>query len=384
MATMTYRWINSFYARGKLRHQFRRKGHPKKLLPGLPGTAEFNEMYDKLVAQTGGATSIEIGASRTKNGSIDATIVAYLKDDAFTKGLAETTQAMRRAILDRFRDTRGPSGQRYGEKGIATLQRRHVLAMLDGMTRDAKKNWIKTLRGLMAFAVAKQMRADDPTQGIKLERAAKSTGHMPWEKPQIEQYRKRHPLGTMARLALEELLNIAARRYDAHVIWPQHVIISNKDGVKKLCWRPHKTLRTTGKMLKIRMLPSLHAALDAMPKPERGTELPLAFLANDYGKPFASAAAFGNKFADWCKQAGLKPVTCADGRVRNYRAHGLRKAALIALAYAGATLPELMAVSGHANAKECMGYLEEAEQERMADAAMGKLVASEAQNGNSR
>ena len=40
-----------------------------------------------------------------------------------------------------------------------------------------------------------------------------------------------------------------------------------------------------------------------------------------------SAAAFGNKFADWCNEADLQPVLCADGRTRNFRAHGLRKAA---------------------------------------------------------
>ncbi|WP_192740838.1 hypothetical protein [Bradyrhizobium sp. OAE829] len=50
----------------------------------------------------------------------------------------------------------------------------------------------------------------------------------------------------------------------------------------------------------------------------------MTFLVNDYGRPFASAAAFGNKFAGWCNAAGLKPVLCDDGRVRNYRAHGLR------------------------------------------------------------
>jgi integrase len=239
----------------------------------------------------------------------------------------------------------------------------------------AEKNWIKTLRGLMAFAVMTQMRADDPTQGIKLEKAPKSTGHMTWLEPQVEQYRKRHALGTTARLALELLLNVAARRYDAHIIGPQHVIISNKDGVKKLCWRPHKTLRTTGKMLKIRVLPSFQAALDAMAEPERGTDLPLAFLTNDYGRPFASAAALGNKFADWCRAADLKPVTCEDGRVRNYRAHGLRKAALRALAHSGCTLHELMAISGHNSPDELQKYLEEVEQELMADKAMDKLAA---------
>jgi len=81
--------------------------------------------------------------------------------------------------------------------------------------------------------------------------------------------------------------------------------------------------------------------------PTRDTAL--AFVLNDSGKAFASSAAFGNKFADWCKQAGLQTVLCADGRVRNYRAHGLRKAALVALAHAGCTGPELMAVSGHSS-----------------------------------
>jgi hypothetical protein len=67
----------------------------------------------------------------------------------------------------------------------------------------------------------------------------------------------------------------------------------------------------------------------------------------DHGRPFASAAAFGNKFADWCNAAQLEPVVCADGKVRNYRAHGLRKAACMQLAHAGCTGPEIMAVSGH-------------------------------------
>jgi integrase/recombinase XerD len=67
-----------------------------------------------------------------------------------------------------------------------------------------------------------------------------ATGHMTWLAPQIAQYREFHKLGTVARLALELLLNSAARRHDAHVIGEQHI----RDA--KLCWRPHKTLRTTG------------------------------------------------------------------------------------------------------------------------------------------
>lgn len=177
-------------------------------------------------------------------------------------------------------------------------------------------------------------------------------------------YRARHPIGTMARLAIELLLNIAARRDDAHALGYQHI----HNG--RLCWRPRKTRRGTAKMLKVKIMPQFQGALDAMPR----SETVLTFLTNDYGKPFASAAAFGNKFADWCRAAGLQPVLCDDGRIRNFRAHGLRKAALRALAHAGCTGSEMMQVSGHSSLAQLQVYLDEVDQERQADAAMAKLM----------
>ena len=45
------------------------------------------------------------------------------------------------------------------------------------------------------------------------------------------------------------------------------------------------------------------------------------------------------------------------------------------LAYAGATGPEIMAVSGHASLTEVQVYLNAVEQERMAEAAMVKRAA---------
>lgn len=238
---------------------------------------------------------------------------------------------------------------------------------MEGKTANAQKNQLKAVRFLIRFAISQGELAHDPTEAIKTLKAAKSSGHMTWLEPQVAKYRERHRLGTVARVALELLLNIAARRLDAHLIGQQHI----RDG--KLCWRPHKTLRTTAKMLSIRIMPELRAALDALPTSARGDGV-LTFLVNDYGRPFASAAAFGNKFADWCVAAGLKPVQCEDGRMRNYRAHGLRKAALRALAHAGATGVELMAVSGHSSLKQVQEYLDEVDQERAADAAMAKLA----------
>ena len=65
---------------------------------------------------------------------------------------------------------------------------------------------------------------------------------------------------------------------------------------------------------------------------------------------------------------------CDDGRVRSYRAHGLRKAALRTLAHAGCTGVELMAVSGHSSLKQVQEYIDEVDQERAAEAALAELA----------
>jgi integrase len=130
--------------------------------------------------------------------------------------------------------------------------------------------------------------------------------------------------------------------------------------------------RTTNKLLKVGILPEFQEALDAIPRADDA----LRFLTTNRGKAFKSAAAFGNKFADWCKAAGLEPVLCSDGVTRNYRAHGLGKASLRALAHAGCTGSEMMEVSGHSSLAQLQEYLDEVEQERQADAAIAKLLAS--------
>ncbi len=374
MADIKLDYVNSFYdVRGKRRHQFRRKGHKRVTIKGRPGSPEFMDTYHALLEQTGGPLSVaEIGASRTKAGTIDALIVKYLKHDAFKKGLAPATQAMRRPILDHFRDFKTPSGRRYGENRLATMQSERIADVLEGKTSNAQGNWLKTLRHLIAFGIAQRECSVDPSAGIKKLKGIKSRGHMTWEAPQIAQYREHYQLGTVARLAIEILLNIAARRHDAHLIGRQHL----RGG--SLSWRPHKTLRTTGKVLTIRVLPELQAALGAMPHGDA-----LTFLTTDYGRPFASPAAFGNKFADWCNAADLKPVLCDDGRVRNYRAHGLRKAACKQLAHASCTGPEIMAISGHSTLAQVQVYIDEVEQERMAGSAMDKRSAAEAKAATS-
>jgi hypothetical protein len=215
--------------RGKTRRYFRRSGFKTQALPGLPGSQEFNAAHEAALA---GSTPVEAGSGRFNPQSMDALITAYLKSDAFTKALAGETQRMRRNILDRFR-------VQHGSKMVRTLERRHVVAIIEKKKPHAQKNWLKTLRGLMLFAIKENFRVDDPTDGVRAAKPPmKSKGHMTWGDAQIATFRERHAIGTMPRLALELLLNVAARRGDAHKLGVQHI----KQG--KLEWRPQKTIRS--------------------------------------------------------------------------------------------------------------------------------------------
>ena len=150
MATIKLWRVNKFYDRhGRLRYVCRPPGGKAKTLKGAPGSEEFMADYHEWLARAG-AKPLEIGASRTKLGSLDATIVEYKKSDAFTKGFADETQNMRRPILDNFCNKLGRDGKRYGEHSIATIQRRHIQSLLEGMTPNAKKNWLKTMRAAVA------------------------------------------------------------------------------------------------------------------------------------------------------------------------------------------------------------------------------------------
>ena len=68
-------------------------------LTGLPWSTEFMDSYEAALNQ---AVPVVIGAKRTKSDTVNEAIARYLGSAAFTNQLAPSTQAMRRAILERF------------------------------------------------------------------------------------------------------------------------------------------------------------------------------------------------------------------------------------------------------------------------------------------
>lgn len=341
MARIKLKYINAFANRKRkntrTRYYFRRRGSKAIPLPGVPGSEEFMQAYGAAVAAI--KSPVQLGEERAIPGTVNALIVNYYTSIEWLS-LAPETQKTRRRILERFR-------AEHGQKRVALLQRGHIEKMLASIEKpSARRNRLKTIRGLMRAAVP-NMRKDDPTEGIPSIRLRKSNGHHTWTDDEIAQYRAHWPLGTQARLVMEFALETASRRGEVVRLGPQHV----KNGRIRI-------ERTHGSEdVEIPISPQLQAACDAMPKAH------LTYIVTAYGKP-RSKYGLGNDFAKWATQAGL-PAHC--------RLHGLKKGGMRRLAEAGSTAHELMAISGHKTLSEVQRYTKDADRKKLADSGMAKL-----------
>jgi integrase len=196
----------------------------------------------------------------------------------------------------------------------------------------------------MKHAVALGLRPDDPTRNVKAARV-KSDGYHSWTDAEIDQFKKTHPVGTRAHLALSLLLYTGQRRSDVVRMGRQHI----RDGML------HIRQVKTGAQLAI----PVHSVLDAIIADTPNGHL--TFLTTAFGKPF-TAAGFGNWFREQCNVANL--AHCS--------AHGLRKAAARRLAEAGCSVHEIGAITGHTSLREIVRYTKAADQKRLAVAAMQK------------
>jgi len=172
-----------------------------------------------------------------------------------------------------------------------------------------------------------------------------------WTEAEIAQYEAYHPIGTMARLGFALALHTCQRSADLIRMGKQHVS-GGEISVKQ---------QKTGTSLRVPLHPELRAIIDATHSGQ------LTFLISEKGKPFASANSFGQIMKGWAREAGLVAVPL----------HGLRKACCRRLAEAGCTAPEIMAISGHKSLAECERYVRDAEQKRMAERAMAKVIRRE-------
>jgi integrase len=339
VAKVEYGFIKSYLDRhGKPRHYFRKKGCKSVTLPGLPGSEEFNRAYEQALA---GAPRIEIAASRTRAGSINAMIVGYLASAAFA-GLASNTQPTYRRILEGIR-------REHGDMSVATLQRRHVVQMLDAKkdTPGTSRSFLKCVRLIIQYAINIGIRQDDPTAGLRVKQP-KTGGHPTWSEQNIAAFRTAYPIGTKPRLAMELLLGTALRCADVVKLGRGHV----HDGILTV-----PATKKTGMPLEVEVSAGMAAAINTAAPSEHVT-----FLINERGRSFGPKK-FGEWFSEQCRRAGLEDIS----------AHGLRKAACRRMAEAECTAPEIAAVSTHRSLAEVQRYIDAADRVKLARSPMKKL-----------
>lgn len=341
-------WVHK--PNGAVYARFRRKGFRAVQLPGMLYSDEMMAAY--WAARNCAAfvpSTTAIGASRLKPGSVAAVVGLFLESLTFTGDKAKGTQSRRRSVLEGFRE-------QHGERPFALFNRQFIDKAIEDLgSGHPARNWLKAIRPLCQFAVAKGFCESDPTAGIKVT-VAKSDGHATWEEEHIAQFATHWGIGTMERKALDLLINSGQRISDVVLMGHLNVRANGKLRVKQV-----KRTRAGQATVEIPMHPDIAMVIANTPKGQQ------TFLQNAWGRPFTA-----NGGSDWFSRAAR-----AAGLPEGYTAHGLRKGMCKRLADLGVQARDIAAITGHKSMREIEHYCAAYDKAKGAERAMAILLAGE-------
>lgn len=176
-------------------------------------------------------------------------------ESAEFKGLNTRTQHVRRLIL-------GHVCAADGSKPYKLLEARHIRRARDlkANVPESANGMVKAIRAVFTWAVQPGVELADknpPKDVPYLE--AKGDGHHSWTDAEVEQFERRHPIGSHARLALALLLYTSQRRGDVVLLGPSHL----RDGWLHLTQEKNRDRKPI--MLEIPIRPELQKIMDASP-----------------------------------------------------------------------------------------------------------------------
>lgn len=210
---------------------------------------------------------------------------------------------------------------------------------------------VEAMRSMFRWACERDYCDFNPAIGIStIDRSG--GGAKAWTLDDLAKFRKRHPPGTTAYLALTLFMFTACRISDAIKLGLDDEF--ERGGVHAIGWQPKKK---GSAYIEIPMLPPLINATRATAK--SGSP----YIISAYGKIYRTPDALGQRFRKWCDQAGLY----------NLSSHGIRKAAGHLLAQAGCSQYQIMAIHGHTQAKTSEVYTKGVERWSLSTDAMASL-----------
>lgn len=337
MVTVRLRYVHGFVDRtGRVRYYFRHRGN-RWPLPGNPGTAEFTAAYDALrreCVQIRQESRVAFAPA-----TLGYVIEQYLVSARFTNR-ADNTRRAYRPRLDQLKEM-------CGRALMKDLRERHVREVRKRFaSTSAADGAVMLIRMLWAFAKEDLDMELGPNPAAEVKRRhASSWSHEPWPEWVIKKFEDEAQPRPSAQLALALLLYTGQRGSDVvRMKWADY------DG-KGIAVRQLKT----GTPLWIRCHKKLKAALDNTP---RQSEF---ILTSRYGSGY-TAGGLRDMIAAATAQVGAAGHT----------AHDLRCNAANALAEAGCSDREIMAVTGHRTFKEAQRYTAKVNQKKLSDQAVAK------------
>jgi len=280
--------------------------------------------------------------TRAATGSIAAAWAAFHASDRFLVLSVDYRRVMRR-----HGETVAVA---YGEAPMAALRDHHIKADLTKLRPHAANARLKMWRLLCLYASDVGLSKINACNGIGKRKAAKATSHAPWSAGEIEAYRARWPVGTVARLAMEVLFWTAARTRDAVRLAPSHV-----DHEGMMTFRQTKT----GNLAHVPWSCDLpdwaagwgadRAVMHDCLKGHRG------FTFLESAGRVRSFKGLSNLISGAAEKAGIVGKT----------AHGLRATRLTMIAEAGGSAHAIMAWSGQVSLSEAQHYTEKTDRKRL-------------------
>ncbi len=301
-------------AGGTSRHYWQRPGFPTKRLPDDEGerfqaVTALNERAD---AEKRG----KIGPAEPNFGTIAWAVEEYRKSPKFTGKATATRRRYERWMLS--------LAETVGHQPITALTPKAVYDIIDGIdSNGAKIHCAAVWRRIADVAIRRGLLDRNPAAQLDLE--GSNRREEIWHQDDVDRFLgacegARH--GEAIALGFKIMLYTAQRPGDVRaMLWPAY----NGDSI---------TIRQekTGKLVEVPCLDVLREALDEARTKRTGTVI----VAGPSGQHFAQQT-WREAFSIIRRKAGLDQLQARD----------LRRTAVVRLARAGATVPEIAAITGH-------------------------------------
>lgn len=337
MGKVNIPYVHPVKTKGRLYHYYRRGGLRHGKLPGAPGSPEFMAEYDRIHAQFGDQEE-----DGPKAGSVGALVERYLRSTNFQTQIKEQTQQEYRYYCELIR-------KKMGYVQATSIRPGDIEDIRDNLrdTPGKANAVVKMFRILWAFGRRKSMVTTDPAGEVT---NLKTRPHKAWPQALIDRWMAEANeemvwaamVGLYTGQRLGDCVKMRWSDYDGKFI--QVVQIKGFDAEsedEETLWIPcHKNLK--------------HMLDNVIPK--RST----CILTTSTGRVWTTNNLKG-AMRRQRKRLGVQ---------EKYTFHGLRKNATKALAEAGCSTKQMMAVTGHKSTEMAEFYARQADQKKMAEAAI--------------